>query len=89
MTLAQERTVTTVTVDHPLTPLTPEEISAAVAIIRQAKSLESSFRFATVTLNEPAKATVLGFQPGDEIEREAFVILLDNATAKTYEAVVS
>ncbi|MEO1180922.1 MAG: primary-amine oxidase, partial [Cyanobacteria bacterium J06636_28] len=89
MTLAQERTVTTVTVEHPLTPLTPEEISAAVAIIRQAKSLESSFRFATVTLNEPAKATVLGFQPGDEIEREAFVILLDNATAKTYEAVVS
>ena len=89
MTLAQERTVTSVTVDHPLTPLTPEEISAAVAIIRQEKSLESSFRFATVTLNEPAKATVLGFQPGDEIEREAFVILLDNATAKTYEAVVS
>jgi len=89
MTLAQERTVTSVTVDHPLTPLTPEEISAAVAIIRQEKSLESSFRFATVTLNEPAKATVLGFQPGDEIEREAFVILLDSATAKTYEAVVS
>ena len=89
MTLAQERTVTSVTVDHPLTPLTPEEISAAVAIIRQEKSLESSFRFATVTLNEPAKATVLSFQPGYEIEREAFVILLDNATAKTYEAVVS
>ncbi len=32
---------------------------------------------------------MLSFQPGDEIEREAFVILLDNATAKTYEAVVS
>ncbi|MEM9976250.1 MAG: primary-amine oxidase [Cyanobacteria bacterium P01_D01_bin.2] len=89
MTLAQERTVTPVTVEHPLTPLTPDEISAAVAIIRQEKSLESSFRFATVTLNEPAKATVLSFQPGNEIEREAFVILLDNATAKTYEAVVS
>ncbi|MEM9266079.1 MAG: primary-amine oxidase [Cyanobacteria bacterium P01_F01_bin.13] len=89
MTLAQERTITTLTVDHPLEPLTPDEIAAAVAIIRQEKSLGSSFRFATVTLNEPAKAIVLGFQPGDAIEREAFVILLDNATAQTYEAVVS
>ncbi|NEQ50541.1 MAG: primary-amine oxidase [Leptolyngbya sp. SIO3F4] len=89
MTLAQERTVTATTVAHPLEPLTPDEITAAVAIVRQEKSLEASFRFATVTLNEPAKETVLSFKPGDAIEREAFLILLDNATAKTYEAVVS
>ena len=89
MTLATERTVAALTVDHPLEPLTPDEIAAAVAIVRQEKSLSSGFRFATVTLNEPAKATVLAFKPGDGIEREAFVILLDNATAQTYEAVVA
>ena len=89
MTLAKERTVTALTVDHPLEPLTPDEIAAAVTIIRQEKSLSSSFRFATVALNEPSKATVLAFNPGDEIAREAFVILLDNATAQTYEVVVS
>lgn len=89
MTLAQERTAKAVTVAHPLEPLTPDEIATAVAIIRQEKPLSSSFRFATVTLNEPAKAAVLSFTPGDAIAREAFVILLDNATAKTYETIVS
>src|SRR5262249_11881567 len=38
---------------------------------------------------EPAKDVVLGHQPGDPVERQAFAILLDNATGGTYEAVVS
>lgn len=89
MTLAQERTVVRTKVSHPLEPLTPEEITAAVAIVQEQKSLSDSVRFATVTLKEPTKETVLSFSPGDYIAREAFIILLDNATAKTYEAVVS
>ncbi|MEO0489152.1 MAG: primary-amine oxidase, partial [Cyanobacteria bacterium J06659_2] len=89
MTLAQEKVTAAVAVNHPLEPLTPDEITTAVAIVRQQKSLGTSFRFATVTLNEPAKATVLSFKPGDSIEREVFMILLDNATANTYEAIVS
>ncbi|MGC1305773.1 MAG: primary-amine oxidase [Phormidesmis sp.] len=89
MTLAKERTTVAVTVTHPLEPLTPPEIEAAVTIIRQAKNLGPDVRFATVTLNEPAKEVVLSFSPGISIEREAFMILLNNATAKTYEAVVS
>lgn len=88
MTLAQERPTITA-IAHPLEPLTPEEIAAAVAILRQEKSLGATTRFATVTLNEPAKEIVLGFRPGDAIVREAFAIILDNATAQTYEAVVS
>ncbi len=89
MTLAQDRPVLTTTATHPLEPLSPDEIRAAVAIVRSQQTLGSTTRFATVTLNEPDKATVLSFQPGDEIEREAFLILLDNETTKTYEAVVS
>ena len=89
MTLAQDRPVLTTTATHPVEPLSPDEIRAAVAIVRSQQTLGSATRFATVTLNEPDKATVLAFQSGDEIEREAFLILLDNETAKTYEAVVS
>lgn len=91
MTLAQERPVTpaSASVSHPLDPLTPGEIEAAVTIVKTAKALTTSFRFATVTLKEPAKETVLGFQAGDPLVREAFLVLLDNATATTYEAVVS
>ncbi|MEM8809463.1 MAG: primary-amine oxidase [Cyanobacteria bacterium P01_G01_bin.38] len=89
MTLAQERIKTAVSVSHPLDPLTPEEIEAAVSIVRQEKSLGPTVRFATVTLNEPVKEVVLRFKAGAPVVREAFLILLDNATAKTYEAVVS
>ncbi|NJL44639.1 MAG: tyramine oxidase, partial [Leptolyngbyaceae cyanobacterium SM2_3_12] len=88
MTIAPNRVTTLTTVSHPLEPLTPEEITAAVTILRQEKSLGIQVRFATVTLNEPAKTVVLSFKPGMAIIREAFIILLDNATAQTYEAVV-
>ncbi|MEP0886357.1 primary-amine oxidase, partial [Trichocoleus sp. ST-U3] len=74
---------------HPLEPLSVEEITAAVAIVRATHPVGSHFRFPTVVLNEPAKEVVLNFQEGDPIEREAFLILLDNATGTTYEAIVS
>lgn len=74
---------------HPLEPLSVEEITAAIAIVRANYPVGAQFRFATVVLNEPAKAVVLNFQEGGPIEREAFLILLDNETGTTYEAVVS
>ena len=77
------------TVQHPLEPLTAAEVAAAVAIARVSHSLGDSFRFPCVTLHEPPKSDVLKFQVGDRILREAFLILLDNATGNTYEAVVS
>ncbi len=74
---------------HPLEPLTIAEVEAAVAIVRREQNVGNQFRFPCVTLHEPLKAEVLSFQPGDAIERQAFLILLDNATGKTYEAIVS
>ncbi|MEM9088765.1 MAG: primary-amine oxidase [Cyanobacteria bacterium P01_F01_bin.53] len=76
-------------VSHPLEPLTPEEISAAVAIIKEKSSLSEAVRFASVCLQEPTKDGVLSFEAGQKIERQAFVVLLDNSTGRTYEAVVS
>ncbi|EDX86269.1 Copper amine oxidase, enzyme domain protein [Synechococcus sp. PCC 7335] len=93
MTFIQEKPkqklTTLPSISHPLEPLTPDEIEAAVAIVREQKSLNESVRFASVALQEPSKETVLSFQPGDSIERRAFIVLLNNATGRTYEAVVS
>lgn len=77
------------TVNHPLEPLTAEEIKIAVAIIKKEKSLDSFTKFVCVTLKEPEKQTVLNFKQGDPIERKAFMILLNNKTEMTYEAEVN
>jgi primary-amine oxidase len=74
---------------HPLEPLSVAEIEQAVAIVRQERGVGDSYRFPCVTLREPPKAFVLTYQPGDTWEREAFLILLDNATGNTYEVIVS
>jgi primary-amine oxidase len=75
---------------HPLDPLTPEEIAAAVSIVRMDKALGGKpVRFASLTLHEPPKDIVLGFKAGDVILRSVFIVLIDSATAKIYEAIVS
>ncbi|NJN60070.1 MAG: primary-amine oxidase [Leptolyngbyaceae cyanobacterium RM2_2_4] len=74
---------------HPLEPLTPEEIAKAVAIVRAERNLSEQFRFPAVVLKEPPKSVMLNYQSGDSVEREAFLILLDNATGATYEAIAS
>ncbi|GKU81964.1 primary-amine oxidase [Niallia sp. NCCP-28] len=74
---------------HPLEPLTVGEIKEAVAIIKEEKNLHEKVRFVTVVLHEPDKKVVLNYKKGDEINREAFIILLDNETGQTYEALVS
>lgn len=76
-------------ITHPLEPLTPEEIQASVAILRQSRNLSRSVRFVSVTLHEPPKEDVLKFQPGDAFDRQAWMILLDNTDGTTYEAIVS
>lgn len=76
-------------IKHPLEPLTADEVAAAVAIVRAEQQVGDSFRFPCVVLNEPPKSVVLTFQAGDPVNREAFLILLDNATGTTYEAIVS
>jgi primary-amine oxidase len=73
---------------HPLDPLTPDEIRLAVESIRRERPIRDSFRFVTVTLREPPKAALLRPSGATTAPREAFLILLDNATGLAYEAVV-
>jgi primary-amine oxidase len=77
------------TARHPLDPLSPAEIEAAGRILKSARALADTARFVFITLDEPDKATVLGFQPGDAIERRAFVIIRERAERRNFEAVVS
>jgi primary-amine oxidase len=77
------------TARHPLDPLTPAEIEAATATLKQVRGLGSSARFVYVTLHEPPKERVLSFREGDPIDREASVLLRDREQRRTFEAVVS
>lgn len=77
------------TFQHPLDPLTPEEITDAVVTVKAEYNLGEKVRFPMVVLNEPPKDFVLNFQEGDDIEREAFIGILNNEDGLTYEAVVS
>jgi len=76
-------------VQHPLEPLTPAEIITAVAIVKVEYNLGEKVRFPMVVLKEPPKSVVLNFKPGDKIEREAFINVLNNADGLTYEAIIS
>ncbi|KJH73294.1 primary-amine oxidase [Aliterella atlantica] len=76
-------------IQHPLEPLTTREIAETVTIIQKEHNIAKSIRFATVVLNEPPKQEVINYKVGDTINREAFVILLDNATGIVCEVVVS
>ncbi len=74
---------------HPLDPLSAAEIEHAWKILSADRSPGPKSRVIFITLHEPDKKIVLGYRPGDAVERAAFVVLLDGATGKTWEAVVS
>lgn len=76
-------------VQHPLEPLTADEIAASVAIICNQVKLTKHLRFVTVDLHEPPKNEVIGFKKGTDFNREAFGVLLDNSTGVGTEVVVS
>ena len=74
---------------HPLDPLSVAEIETAVAILRAERELGSRVRFETVELKEPPKDRLTSRNGHEPAAREAFIILLDNETRSTFEAVVS
>ncbi len=73
---------------HPLDPLTASEIRQAVATLRRDRGVGDSWRFASIELREPSKATVRVFSEGDPIHREAIVICWDRADGAAYKATI-
>lgn len=78
-------------ISHPLEPLSAEEITAAVSIVRSKRQLGPLVRFVSVTLHEPAPEVALNYKPDDPVTREAFMVLLDKSgkSSATYEAIVN
>jgi primary-amine oxidase len=83
--LAEHRTVA----QHPLDPLTAEEIRQAAAILRREKGVGQRWRFASIELGEPSKQVVRDFTAGDPIAREAVVICWDRDDGGVYKARVA
>ena len=74
---------------HPLDPLSAEEITRACELLLAEKQLGPEIRFAMVHLQEPAKASVLAYRPGDAFERCAFLMVFHSQSGDTHEAVVN
>jgi primary-amine oxidase len=75
--------------DHPLNPLSANEIRAVRGIVEADGLLGEDVRFVYVALDEPHKKTVQAFRAGDPIDRRARVLLLDRATGLGSDLVVS
>jgi primary-amine oxidase len=73
---------------HPLDPLSPEEISRVVELLRASPKVGKNVTFPIIVRHEPAKNVVSGHKPGGAFSREAFVVLLDRPAGLTMEAVV-
>ena len=71
---------------HPMDPLSADEITAVRDHLIEAGRLGETVRVAYLSLKEPAKARL---RVGDDVPREARVILLDTATGATTDLVVS
>jgi len=77
------------TATHPLDSLSAAEIAEAVAIVRAARSLGPRTRFVSVALREPSRHELRLYRQGGALERLAEIVLLDNDTGLTSEAIVS
>jgi len=71
---------------HPLDPLSQQELSTTVAVLKAAGHVDNNTRFVFLTLREPDKAAVLKWKAGMPAAREAFVIIKQGS--RTYEAVI-
>ncbi|MEA2443443.1 MAG: primary-amine oxidase [Thermoleophilales bacterium] len=72
----------------PLDPLSTAEIKNAFRIVEADARFPAGGYFPTVTLDEPPKAEVLAWSPGDPFRREAFANVYDRATNKLFEVIV-
>jgi primary-amine oxidase len=73
---------------HPCDPLTGDEISAAVAIVRKHGGLDASAWFETVALAEPEKAEVRAHRTGAAFSRKAFVCCYEPSSNRTFDGIV-
>jgi len=72
--------------EHPLDPLSADEIHRTAAIVRRDRDVGERWRFGIIELREPAKAALAA---GDGVPREAIVTCWNRDDGQTYKALVS
>jgi primary-amine oxidase len=87
VTIAEDRTTTVA--DHPLELTTEDEVRRVRAALDEAGLLGESVRCAFFAPEEPPKDVVLAHRDGDAVERRFRAVLLDMATGRTVDTVVS
>ncbi len=77
--------------DHPLSPLTVDEMRQAARLLRTATGLSERIRIVSIELREPAKAEYIAWRDAGAArpEREAFCVLVDCGNEGAVEAIVS
>ena len=76
-------------VGHPLEPLRADEITAAVAAVRESGRITDAALFSTVTLAEPTKESVSDHRPGDRVERRVQLLIVPGPESSVIEAEVA
>jgi primary-amine oxidase len=72
---------------HPLDPLTFQEHWTVLEVLRAADQYDTDTGIALVLLHEPPKSAVLGWTPGNTIDRAAVVVLRQGN--ESFEAVIN
>src|SRR5262245_50586252 len=73
---------------HPLDPLSQDEATAAVRVLKEEKQLTAKTRLAYLGLHEPPKKEVLAWKPDQPIDRKASAIVFDREANRTFEILV-
>jgi primary-amine oxidase len=76
-------------VQHPLDPLTTDEITQAAEILRQSGVVSQEVYFCSMVLHEPPKEAVQQFHKGTPIEREARIMPYDRGNTQGVDVIVS
>src|ERR1700730_11895557 len=74
--------------NHPLDPLSEEEIAATIEVLKAAGKVTAASRYMSIALNEPPKDVVLKFKAGMPFTRRAIVLVREHATKDSFEGVV-
>src|SRR5690242_5284769 len=77
------------TVAHPLSMLTGDEVVRATEILRASGQVDESTLIAHIVLDEPDKATLAGWKPGEPVQRQVRALLVNGTGCGVRETVVS
>jgi primary-amine oxidase len=73
---------------HPLDPLTADELLQVRDILTASRQFSAETNFAWIVLDEPPKASVVAFAPGASLARRASVTAIDYDKRKTFAVIV-